>query len=45
MADSLLVLQHHKFKEAMGGVSNKLGNAAIFGFGASAGSALFNSIF
>ncbi|TKA80072.1 hypothetical protein B0A55_02474 [Friedmanniomyces simplex] len=36
---------HGKFKQAMGGVSNKMGNAAIFGFGASAGSALFNNIF
>ncbi|KAK4890210.1 hypothetical protein LTS10_002533 [Elasticomyces elasticus] len=36
---------HGKFKQAMGSVSNKMGNAAIFGFGASAGSALFNNIF
>ncbi|KAK3638377.1 hypothetical protein LTR56_003527 [Elasticomyces elasticus] len=36
---------HSKFKSAMGSVSNKMGNAAIFGFGASAGSALFNNIF
>ncbi|KAK3116661.1 hypothetical protein LTR53_002708 [Teratosphaeriaceae sp. CCFEE 6253] len=36
---------HDKFKGTMGKVSNKMGNAAIFGFGASAGSALFNNIF
>jgi hypothetical protein len=29
----------------MGGVANKMGNAAIFGFGATAGADLFNSIF
>ncbi|KAK3067156.1 hypothetical protein LTR53_016137 [Teratosphaeriaceae sp. CCFEE 6253] len=40
-----LTFQHEKFKGTMGKVSNKLGNAAIFGFGASAGSALFNNIF
>ena len=37
--------QHGKFKQAMGGVSQKMGNAAIFGFGASAGASLFNNIF
>ncbi|KAK5123680.1 hypothetical protein LTR85_002316 [Meristemomyces frigidus] len=36
---------HHKFKEGMGKVTSKLGNAAVFGFGASAGASLFNSIF
>ena len=29
----------------MGKVASKLGNAAIFGFGADAGATLFNSIF
>ncbi|KAK0284875.1 hypothetical protein LTR91_015552 [Friedmanniomyces endolithicus] len=37
--------EHGKFKQAMGGVSQKMGNAAIFGFGASAGASLFNNIF
>jgi len=36
---------HGAFKQKMGGVANKMGGAAIFGFGASAGSALFNNIF
>ena len=36
---------HHKFKAGMAKVGNKLGNAAIFGFGATAGANLFNSIF
>ncbi|EMC95197.1 hypothetical protein BAUCODRAFT_35193 [Baudoinia panamericana UAMH 10762] len=36
---------HHKFKEAMGGIAGKLGNAAVFGFGATAGADLFNKLF
>lgn len=37
--------QHGKFKEGMSKISHKLGNAAIFGFGATAGADLFSSIF
>ncbi|KAK5111667.1 hypothetical protein LTR62_004772 [Meristemomyces frigidus] len=36
---------HGAFKQKMGGVTSKLGNAAVFGFGATAGADLFNSIF